>query len=69
MADGQVLKSLGIFGVGMVAMRCAGFDKVDVDAAQALGLTVARVPAYSPYAVAEHAIALLMALNRKVHRA
>ncbi|CAM9770698.1 unnamed protein product [Ascophyllum nodosum] len=68
-ADAEVLKTLGSFGVGMVALRCAGFDKVDTDAAQALGLTVARVPAYSPYAVAEHAIALLMALNRKVHRA
>eukprot|EP00752_Nemacystus_decipiens_P002468 g2324.t1 len=68
-ADGEVLKTLGMFGVGMLALRCAGFDRVDVDAAQALGLTVARVPAYSPYAVAEHAVALLMALNRKMSRA
>eukprot|EP00903_Cladosiphon_okamuranus_P019710 g18112.t1 len=68
-ADGEVLKTLGRFGVGMVALRCAGFDRVDVGAAQALGLTVARVPAYSPYAVAEHAVALLMALNRKMSRA
>ncbi|CAN0230435.1 unnamed protein product [Pylaiella littoralis] len=68
-ADGAVLKALGKFGVGMVALRCAGFDRVDTSAAQALGLTVARVPAYSPYAVAEHAIALLMTLNRKMSRA
>ncbi|CAM9665847.1 unnamed protein product [Scytosiphon promiscuus] len=68
-ADGEVLKSLAKFGVGMIALRCAGFDRVDTDAAQALDLTVARVPAYSPYAVAEHAVALLMALNRKMARA
>ncbi|CBJ30257.1 2-hydroxyacid dehydrogenase [Ectocarpus siliculosus] len=68
-ADGKVLQTLGMLGVGMVALRCAGFDRVDVDAAQALGLTVARVPAYSPYAVAEHAVALLMALNRQTSRA
>lgn len=51
----------------LIAMRCAGFDRVDTKAAKALGLTVARVPAYSPYAVAEHAISLLMAVNRKTH--
>ncbi|CAM9401758.1 unnamed protein product [Hapterophycus canaliculatus] len=68
-ADGEVLKTLAKCGVGLVALRCAGFDRVDTDAAQALDLTVARVPAYSPYAVAEHAVALLMALNRKMARA
>lgn len=51
----------------MIAMRCAGFDRIDTKAAKAHGLTVARVPAYSPYAVAEHAISLLMAVNRKIN--
>ena len=50
-------------------MRCAGFDRVDTKAARAYGLTVSRVPAYSPYAVAEMAIALLMSVNRKIHKA
>lgn len=50
----------------MIAMRCAGFDRVDTNAARAHGLTVVRVPAYSPYAVAEHAVSLLMAVNRKI---
>lgn len=50
-------------------MRCAGFNNVDLIAAQELGLTVLRVPAYSPYATAEHAIGLMMMLNRKLHRA
>jgi D-lactate dehydrogenase len=53
----------------MIAMRCAGFDRVDQKAARAHGLTVARVPAYSPYSVAEHAIALLMTVNRRIHKA
>jgi D-lactate dehydrogenase len=56
-------------GVALVALRCAGFNKVDVDAARELKLTITRVPAYSPYAVAEHAVALLLTLNRKIHRA
>jgi D-lactate dehydrogenase len=51
-----------------VALRCAGFDRVDIPAAQTLGLTVVRVPAYSPYAVAEHAVALMMSLNRNLIR-
>jgi D-lactate dehydrogenase len=62
----EVLKSLG---VKHVALRCAGFNSVDIDAAKELGLSVTRVPAYSPYAVAEHAVALLLALNRKIPRA
>jgi D-lactate dehydrogenase len=56
-------------GVRMVALRCAGFDRVDMRAALAYGFTVARVPAYSPYAVAEHAASLLMAVNRKIAKA
>jgi D-lactate dehydrogenase len=56
-------------GIRLIALRSAGFNNVDLKAARELGLTVARVPAYSPHAVAEHTIALLLALNRKIHRA
>ena len=62
-----VMRALSEFGVRMIAMRCAGFDRVCIDSARAFGLTVARVPAYSPYAVAEFALSLLMTLNRRVH--
>jgi len=68
-ANSDVLWVLSMGGVKLIAMRCAGFDRVDTKAAQALGLSVARVPAYSPYAVAEHAVALLMSVNRKTHAA
>jgi len=64
-----VLERLADAGVRLVALRSAGFNHVDVAAAEALGLHVARVPAYSPHAVAEHALALLLALNRKIYRA
>jgi len=67
--DAACLKSLAGHGVKMVALRCAGFNNVDLEAAKELGIQVVRVPAYSPHAVAEHAIALLLALNRKIHRA
>jgi len=50
----------------MIALRCAGFNNVDVEAANELGLTVVRVPAYSPNAVAEHAVCLMLSLNRKI---
>jgi D-lactate dehydrogenase len=50
-------------------LRCAGFNNVDLEAAREMGLPVVRVPAYSPHAVAEHAVALLLTLNRKIHRA
>ena len=56
-------------GVKFVALRCAGFNNVDLAAAGELGITVVRVPSYSPHAVAEHSVALLLALNRKIHRA
>jgi D-lactate dehydrogenase len=68
-ASEQIIRTLSILNVKMIAMRCAGFDRVDTKAARAYGLTVARVPAYSPYAVAEMAVALLMAVNRKIARA
>lgn len=67
--DADVLERLAGLGVRLVAIRAAGFNNVDLAAADALGLTVARVPAYSPHAVAEHAVALMLALNRKIHRA
>jgi len=65
----SVQKKLVRNGVGLIALRCAGFNNVDLHSAEKLGLTVVRVPAYSPYAVAEHTIGLIMALNRKIHRA
>lgn len=65
----SVLERLKANGVELVALRCAGFNNVDLGAAKALGLTVARVPAYSPHAVAEHAVALILGLSRKTHRA
>jgi D-lactate dehydrogenase len=63
------LTRLSELGVKLVALRCAGFNNVDRAAASGLGMTVVRVPAYSPHAVAEHAVALLLSLNRKIHRA
>jgi D-lactate dehydrogenase len=67
--DRPCLKALADQGVKLVALRCTGFNNVDLAAAKELKLTVTRVPIYSPYAVAEHAVALLLTLNRKVHRA
>ena len=64
-----VLETLVKGGTTLLALRSAGFNHVDLAAAADLGLTVVRVPAYSPYAVAEHAVALILALNRKTHRA
>jgi D-lactate dehydrogenase len=63
------LETLGGLGVRLVALRCAGFNNVDLVAARRLGIVVARVPAYSPDAVAEHAVAMILALNRGIHRA
>ncbi len=63
-----VLERLAALGVKGVALRCAGFDNVDKAAAARLGLAVLRVPAYSPTSVAEHAVTLLCALNRKVKK-
>jgi D-lactate dehydrogenase len=67
--DRSCLEALAAQGVQLVALRCTGFNNVDITAAKALNLTVTRVPVYSPYAVAEHAVALLLTLNRKIHRA
>jgi len=68
-ASAPILESLAAQGVKLLLLRSAGFNHVDVAAADRLGITVARVPAYSPYAVAEHAIGLMLTLNRKFHRA
>jgi D-lactate dehydrogenase len=67
--DAAVLEALAGDGLRLVTLRCAGFNNVDLAAARRLGLTVARVPAYSPEAVAEHAVAMILALNRHIHRA
>lgn len=67
--DADTLAALHALGIRLVLLRCAGFNQVDLGAAARLGLAVARVPEYSPHAVAEHAVALLLALNRKIHRA
>lgn len=67
--DADALERLHAGGVRLLALRSAGFNHVDLTSAATLGLTVVRVPEYSPYAVAEHAVALLLSLNRKVHRA
>jgi D-lactate dehydrogenase len=67
--DRGVLEALALAGVRLVALRCAGFNNVDLAAAAEFGITVVRVPAYSPYAVAEFTVGLMLALNRKIHRA
>ncbi|MBI3882943.1 MAG: 2-hydroxyacid dehydrogenase [Sphingobacteriales bacterium] len=64
-----VIKELAQNGIGLIALRCAGFNNVALEAAKANGITVVRVPAYSPHAVAEHAVALMLTLNRKTHKA
>ncbi len=65
----EVLEKLAAFGVRFLALRSAGFNHVDIEKANALGILIARVPEYSPYAVAEHAVALMLALNRKLIKA
>lgn len=68
-ADASVLEALQHGGTKLVALRCTGFNNVDLAAAARLGIKVVRVVDYSPYSVAEHAVALLLAINRKIHRA
>jgi D-lactate dehydrogenase len=67
--DATVLQQLADFGVKLIALRCAGFNQVDLVAAKKLGIVVARVAEYSPHAVAEHALGLILMLNRNLHRA
>ena len=66
--DSGCLHQLAKLGVKFIALRCAGFNNVDLTLAKSLGFTVSRVAAYSPHAVAEHTITLLMALNRRIHK-
>ena len=66
--NSKVIDQLAELGVKIIALRCAGFNNVDFKYAEQKGITVVRVPAYSPYAVAEHAIALLMTSTRKIHK-
>ncbi|AOW94263.1 hydroxyacid dehydrogenase [Rhodococcus sp. WMMA185] len=67
--DATVAGQLASHGVELIALRCAGYNNVDLDGCQKAGLSVVRVPAYSPYAVAEHAVALMLMLNRRLHLA
>lgn len=67
--DAVVLQQLAALGVKLVALRCAGFNQVDLAEAKKLGIHVARVAEYSPHAVAEHALGLILMLNRNLHRA
>lgn len=67
--NAAVIKLLAAQGVQLIAMRCAGYNNVDLEAAKANNIKIVRVPAYSPYAVAEHAVALILTLNRKTHKA
>lgn len=65
----EVIEALSKKGVKIIALRCAGFNNVDVEAAKKFNIAVCRVPAYSPEAVAEHTIAMLLTINRKTHKA
>lgn len=65
----NVMEEIRKFGIRIIVLRCAGFNNVDLDAADELGIQIMRVPAYSPHAVAEHAVALILSLNRKIHKA
>lgn len=67
--DAEVVSRLKSYGVNLIALRCAGFNNVDIAAAAKHGVKVVRVPDYSPHAIAEHTLALMLCLNRKVHRA
>ncbi len=67
--DEPTLETLSAQGCKLILLRCAGFNNVDLNAAERLGMTVCRVPVYSPFAVAEHTVALILTLNRKVHKA
>jgi D-lactate dehydrogenase len=67
--DANVIEKLAEKGVKIVALRCAGFNNVDLTAALRYNIRVCRVPAYSPEAVAEHAVAMILSLDRKIHKA
>lgn len=65
----KVIKTLAEKGVKIIALRCAGFNNVDLEAAKEFKMSICRVPSYSPEAVAEHAVAMLLTINRKTHKA
>jgi D-lactate dehydrogenase len=65
----EVIENLASRNIKLIALRCAGFNNVDIESAAQNNIRVLRVPAYSPHAVAEHAVALIMTLNRKTHKA
>jgi len=67
--DRKTISLLSKLNVKLIALRCAGFDNIDVNVANEFGIKVVRVPAYSPYAVAEHTVCLMLSLNRKIYRA
>lgn len=67
--DAKTIATLAEFGVKLILMRCAGYNNVDLAAAEANGVTVMHVPAYSPECIAEHALALAFAVNRRIHKA
>ena len=67
--DNETIKILADNGIGLIALRCAGYNNVDIESATRNNIKIVRVPAYSPEAVAEHAIALILTLNRKTHKA
>jgi D-lactate dehydrogenase len=67
--NADVIRALAEKGIKIIALRCAGFNNVDLEAAKKYGIKVCRVPAYSPEAVAEHALAMILTLNRKTHKA
>jgi len=67
--DRPCLAALAAHGVRLVALRCAGYNQVDLEAARQYGIAIVRVPAYSPDAIAEHTVGLLLALNRRIHEA
>jgi len=68
-ADKETIQQLAANGIKLIALRCAGFNNVDLTAVKEYGIKVVRVPAYSPESVAEHAVALILTLNRKTHKA
>jgi len=68
-ADKETIEQLASLGIKLIALRCAGFNNVDLEAASNNNIKIVRVPAYSPEAVAEHAVALILTLNRKTHKA
>ena len=65
----ETISNLHEIGIKLIVLRCAGFNNVDLEAAEEFNIKVMRVPAYSPHAVAEHAVALILTLNRKTHKA